>query len=236
MSRYLLKPLDGAFERVRRADEHLTDLKQRIGKALKAQEDSIGIHFDPNPPYTFKLTQPTSTNVHMIIGILIGEICYNLRSALDYLVFELSKLDSGQFQDGTQFPIEDAEKSFSHRIKRGWLKGINSAHIAAIERLQPYNGCNWTKILRDISNPDKHRQFVHIWGNGRADGYTRADGRFDSIHAPIRRAPHPAGGEMDVKIHFSSTIEFANNEPILETLDVIKLKVSETLEVFKPEF
>jgi hypothetical protein len=38
---------------------------------------------------------------------LVGEICYNLRSALDYLVFELAKHDSGTRQENTQFPIAE---------------------------------------------------------------------------------------------------------------------------------
>jgi hypothetical protein len=86
----------------------------------------------------------------MSIGIRIGEVCYNLRSALDYLIFELAKLDSCAEQSGTQFPIIDAKEDFEGRGKRiflkegiNLLKGINLAHVAAIEQLQPCNGCQW---------------------------------------------------------------------------------------------
>ena len=47
-----------------------------------------------------------------MLGILIGETIYNLRAILDYLVYELAILDSGQIQKGTQFPIEDTESEF----------------------------------------------------------------------------------------------------------------------------
>jgi hypothetical protein len=38
---------------------------------------------------------PLAPFVTMRVGVLIGEVCYNLRSALDYLVFALAELDSG---------------------------------------------------------------------------------------------------------------------------------------------
>lgn len=232
-----LHPLDGAFERLRRGEEHLTDLRQRLADVLRQQEESIAPYFDPDPPHRIKLTLPTRTFVTMRVGILIGEICYNLRSALDYLVFELAKLDSGAPQDGTQFPIEDSPKGFSHRVKTSRLKGINAAHVAAIEGLQPYNGCHWTKALRDLSNPDKHREFPNIGGDVTAHAFSPTEDRnFVDIQAPIRRATHPVLGEMDVKVHFTGRIQFADGAPIIETLELIKVKVADTLTAFKGEF
>jgi len=73
-------------------------------------------------------------------GTLVGEITYNLRCALDYLIYALAVLDSGSDEKGTQFPILDAAKDFAGRGKT-MLKGLNAAHVAAIERLQPYQGC-----------------------------------------------------------------------------------------------
>ncbi|MCH8188130.1 MAG: hypothetical protein IIB66_05415, partial [Proteobacteria bacterium] len=94
-----------------------------------------------------------------IIKILVGEITYNLRAALDYLVYELARLDSGEVKNGTQFPIEDTEDGFK-RKRNAFLKGVSDKHVAIIESLQPYSGCDWTRILRDLSNPDKHRQLT----------------------------------------------------------------------------
>jgi hypothetical protein len=55
----------------------------------------------------------TETFVGMSVPIRVGEVCYNFRSALDYLIFELAKLDSGVEQGGTQFPIMDSPKDFT---------------------------------------------------------------------------------------------------------------------------
>jgi hypothetical protein len=139
-------------------------------------------------------------------------------------------------QSGTQFPIVDTEKDFEWRTK-GWLKGLNPAHIAAINRLQPYNGCDWAKTLRDFSNTDKHREFIEVGGEAEAYVYTRLiDKNFDRILGSVRRTPHPIHGEVDVKVYVTSRIQFADGAPIIETLDVVKLKVSETLQAFKAKF
>ena len=236
MRDYLRHPLDSCFERVRRADEHLADLQERIETVRRQQQDSITVQFDANPPHNPIFGVFTKTFVTMRIGILIGEICYNLRGSLDYLVFELAKLNSGSTQHGTQFPIEDTKKGFEWRKSR-WLKGINPSHIAAIERLQPYMGCNWTKALRDLSNRDKHREFANIGGHSEAYIYTRPDDRnFHSIRAPIRSTPHPAFGKVDVKVYVTSAIQFADGAPIIETIKELQTQVANTLVAFKPEF
>jgi hypothetical protein len=228
--------LDGSFDRIRRADEHLADLQQRIEVIRRQQEDSIVVQFDLNPPHSPQPSRFTKTFVPLRVGILIGEICYNLRSALDYLIFELAEHDSGIPQGGTQFPIVDTKKDFEWWTKSR-LKGVNGAHIAAIERLQPYRGCNWTKTLRDLSNIDKHREFANIKGDAAAYVYTRATNRnFDSIRASVRRTPHPIHGEMEVKVYVTSRIQFADGTPIIETLQEVKREVAATLEAFEPEF
>jgi len=102
MPQYALNP---SLERVVRVKEHLADLGHRLAHILRQQEDAIIPQFDPNPPHRLVLPLPASTFVTMRVGVLIGEVCYNLRSSLDYLVFALAELDSGIKQKGTQFPI-----------------------------------------------------------------------------------------------------------------------------------
>lgn len=95
------------------------------------------------------------------IGILVGETVYNLRAALDYLVYELAILDSGHVQEKTQFPIESCESEWESNQDRR-LAGLNPTHKALIKCLQPYRECDWTGVLRDISNPDKHRTLTLV--------------------------------------------------------------------------
>jgi hypothetical protein len=108
------------------------------------------------------------------IGIATGEVLYNLRAALDYLVHQLVILATGEINMRTQFPIEDTPDGFRsrrHPNKQGrpnWLTGVDCAHCAAIEALQPYNGVDWTAFLRDISNEDKHRTIPVLGYVGQA--------------------------------------------------------------------
>jgi hypothetical protein len=229
--------LNGCFERVRRADEHIADLRQRIVHALGQQENEVVAQFDPYPPYNLKLMGAKNTFITMRIGVLIGEICYNLRSALDYLVFELAKFDSGVEQSGTQFPIMDAKQNFDGRGKEIYLKGVNRvAHAAAIERLQPYNGCQWTRSLREASNPDKHRHFVEAGGSFVATVHSSLETDLSRIVGHARTELHPIIGSVEMKVHMTGSVAFSDGTPIVETLEEVKLKIADTLNAFKPDF
>ncbi len=234
---YFKHPLDYSYERVRRAREHLIDLNVEISRTFQRQEDAAIAYFDPNPPYPLCAKLPPETFGDMRVGVLVGEICYNLRAALDYLVFQLARFDSGIEQKGTQFPIEDTPKGFRHRQKRGWLNGINPRHVAAIEGLQPYKGCDWTATLRDFSNPDKHQKLVGITGHlGITAHDSRNNPRFGTTLGMVRRTPHPIDGEVEVKLFFAHAVQFSDGTPIMETLEELCSQVSETLNAFKPEF
>jgi hypothetical protein len=238
MPDYLRHPLDGCFKRVERAHEHLLDLKAQAEAVFRQQADTVVFEFDPNPPHKriTNISLPAETFYGMQFGIVMGELCYNLRSALDYLVFELAILDSGAAQDGTQFPIVDAPEDFVRDAQRRWLKGINAAHVAAIERLQPYNGCNWARSLRECSNPDKHRHFMRSGGNVTAWIYTSLEHDLALISGYARKAPHPVFGSVDVKVHISGSVTFPDGTPVIETFEEIEREVTNTLVTFKPEF
>jgi hypothetical protein len=85
---------------VARAGEHLEDLRGRLDAFRRAQEDAFLPFFDTVPPYQFPLMIPQIATTSMRVPVLVGEICYNLRSSPDYLVFELARLNSGVRQNG----------------------------------------------------------------------------------------------------------------------------------------
>jgi hypothetical protein len=133
-------------------------------------------------------------------GIDIGEIIHNLRSALDYLVYQLALLKSNTHTVGTQFPIFILGKTirkirgneipcFKNRHRK-MIGGLSSKHKAMIERLQPYHRWNRNQLsfggrrrcgprnspiwwLHEINNADKHRiiQVVAIKPAGMSAGY-----------------------------------------------------------------
>jgi len=229
--------LNGAIVRVARAKKHLTDLHGELADWLVEQENAIVAQFNPQPPHNFLADVSKCIGPPLIVGVLIGEIAYNLRSALDYLVFELAKLDSGAEQKGTQFPIEDKPESFRGNAPR-MLVGLNPTHIAQIERYQPYNnGCNWIARLRDLSNPDKHRHLIP--GKGVAgitvhSSLERND--LDRIQGFERYAPHPTLGNVKVKVHNAISITLDDGTPVVYMLEEIQSQVAKTLREFDPDF
>jgi hypothetical protein len=236
---YLHKPLDGCFERVNRAEEHIAAFENRIGKMFRKQAIALGISFDSKPPYRVKEpTLPSETFYDMRFPVLIGEICHNLRSALDCLVFELAKLDSGLEQDDTQFPIKDTPERFTSDKKRYKIDLLSTAHVALIEAAQPYMGCDWSKRLRDYSNLDKHRRFVTTLGVADYHVHSSLEKDINRFVGYERQVPNPISGEppVKVKVQISGQVTFSDGAPVIETIKEIKTGVSDTLRSFEPDF
>ena len=180
------------------------------------------------------------------ISVLIGEAIYNLRAALDYLVYELAKLDSGAEQHGTQFPIDFHPKRFEQRHK-DFLKGVSAAHIDAIGKLQPCYGCQWTKTLVGISNPDKHRELTDSHAEviidiqlvyGDAHDFTALPGKIFHRQGRFPRWHRRGGQVCDVYVEgrFAIEVTSLDRTPVVKTLEMLKASVTDTLDAFKPEF
>jgi len=174
-----------------------------------------------------------------MLPVVISDAIHNMRAALDYIVFELAKLDSPhKSPNGTQFIIEDVKSDptdpsvgFDVRRKR-YLKFLSDRHVTMIEALQPYMGVEWTKTLRDISNPDKHRQLTALTHRGL---YTITV----SSNANLRADP-PSLTTEDFQIDAHRAIHIAppdlTRPGIMETLRRLETEVCATIELFKSEF
>ena len=219
--------LRGVRARIDRAEEHLSELRAFFDDLRKdhldasagelvtgAATDAIGI----------ELSEPRTS-------VLIGEIVYNLRDALDYLVYALAWLDSGQPQDGTQFPTDDTPAEFArHRNK--YLKGISDPHVARIEDLQPYR-VDWTKLLQSLSNPDKHRHLTRLHEIGTSH-YRRIGAGARMVDESNRYTVRPP--QTYERVTRTRDITFADGTPVVDTLEKLLLRVSETLQAFEPDF
>src|SRR3990167_1391126 len=161
-------PLDGASLRLARADRHLTEADDLVSAfGLDCQNHILA---DENGKILRLNGWP---QLPIILPLVISDVVHNLRAALDYIVYEVAREDSGKVQENTQFIIEDVKvdtsdprRGFDVRSKKH-LKGLKQCHIDAIEHCQPYKGVEWTKALRDISNPDKHRNLTVLSSTGR---------------------------------------------------------------------
>src|SRR5207253_7068871 len=94
---------------------------------------------------------------------------------------------------------------------------------------------------RASSDPSETRTLIgnsQKWGAGTATIFVLGeDANFADVVAPKTRAPHPVTGvEVDMKVHLTSTILFADGSPVIETLEEIVFMVRQVLEAFKLAF
>jgi hypothetical protein len=161
--------LEGCFDRIKQARVHLDRLNEEINTFMKSDpcevtviETNVKERYQIISLKAFKET-PNSW------AITVGEVGYNLRSALDHLVYELALWNNSSPEaDRTQFPIFlKFEDYWNKRGKRpSWrdamLKGVAEQHRAMIDKLQPYQhgrSASRTAVaqLAWFSDKDKHR-------------------------------------------------------------------------------
>jgi hypothetical protein len=109
--------------------------------------------------------------------LMIADCVFNLRCALDHLVYAVGKLETRENPtsdvDKNYFVIADTEPEFWGESKKK-LRGLSCTVVSAIERLQPYRRPHpiippALNILRRFSNADKHR-LLQMAGAGIAMG------------------------------------------------------------------
>ncbi len=99
-------------------------------------------------------------------SVIFGEILYNLRSALDHLVWQLVLVNGQTPGRHNAFPITNDAQGWE-KIKDNLLNGVSSRHKSMISYLQPYIGGMYLpfdvskfKLLDDLSNIEKHRYLI----------------------------------------------------------------------------
>ena len=160
-------PLDGCWAKIERAEYHIKDLTKEIHKFISQLENTSKLdhlHLDQRPAqrdYTLTLT----IDPPLILGILAGEILYQLRSSLDHIVYQLLILNgvSGKALEKSEFPIcEDSTRYENKGYSK--IQNLTPYMLRVIEMIQPYNdlrGCaikdHPLVVLHSMNNIDKHR-------------------------------------------------------------------------------
>jgi hypothetical protein len=113
-----------------------------------------------------KATQTGFLRVHLPkppdqLSLMAADFLYNIRSALDHLVWQLVLANPPNTPNGkTAFPICSTPKNFEDAKKRKRLDGISENAKAMIESFQPYEGRKQTlRILSTLHETDKHQTF-----------------------------------------------------------------------------
>jgi hypothetical protein len=162
-------PLDSVWVKFIWANEHFKALNAHIHTYINAHPSDIV----PKPNSTFErdgiqyvmAIVEITAQIPNEIPLLLGDVFSNLRSCLDYLVWELVRANGNQPIDRNSFPICKSEKAFRDARKRGDLDGLAPTADAFIESLQPYilgpdmHRSNLV-ALHDFTNINKHRRLL----------------------------------------------------------------------------
>ena len=162
------------------------------------------------------------------IPLIIGDALQNLRSSLDYLVWELILAANNEPQNSNLFPVCETPKVFAEELRRNRLLGVPTDAITEIERLQPYHAgdkwesaCLW--VLHYFCNINKHRRVllttlaVHAshaeWSSTESHSVqSTLTPRYHGAEVSSSPAPSKAGEIMEVKGKIVTFITF-NERP-----------------------
>jgi hypothetical protein len=160
-----MKTLSGPFLKVGRAETHINDIALKIDAFVRSDPYQIVQEPDPaagNEVVRARLTKP----IPELIDIIIGEVIYNLHSALDLMTCELAVLN-GRGVSGVYFPFGKSTDDFISQGVQEKIKNLSNTAQAMLNSFRPYSGGNndlW--LIHPLSIIGKHRRLVAVGHSG----------------------------------------------------------------------
>lgn len=153
--------LHGCGLKLRRANTHHEALHEAIKAFNRSKPCSWADDRDLNTgeKYWYVVGDPDDPPGH--IGPIVGDLLYNLRSALDHLAWQLVIVSGDTPDNRTAFPIFSDQRLFD-RYGSPKLRGMRQDIRNAIIEHQPFHDPDHPKRqrlawLEDLGNIDKHR-------------------------------------------------------------------------------
>jgi hypothetical protein len=158
--------LDAVRQKIARSAEHLKSATEEVQRYIDSKPGNVEAEIEPNSNRVI-LKFIAKTPVPDAVSIILGDAIQNLRSSLDYLVWELVIAANGSPGDKHMFPICNSLDSFKHQITRKRLDGLTAEAVTEIQRLQPYNSgqqapTHLLRILDSLCNINKHWRILLI--------------------------------------------------------------------------
>jgi hypothetical protein len=160
-----MHPLDGSFLKIRRARYHIDTANEFMKRFFNRKPYKIIDRVERDGQARYRILRfEQQRDIPPEIALSIGDICNNLRSALDHLLWQLWLLNDPSFDRIVFFPICDTEDIFKTKRIWGFIKGLSDVQRTILESLQPYKtGKPALSWLRDVNNSDKHRLIQIIY-------------------------------------------------------------------------
>jgi hypothetical protein len=148
------------------------------------------------------------------LEVVASETLFNIRAALDYVVFEVAWLDAGHEVNNTQFPIVSERAKWRDESRRR-LRGFTREHVEAVFPFQPFAGCGWSRQLQSLTNADKHRRLLKLLPAGEGMWnlslmtFEQVQGEAGRLRAPVR--------DVDLTVEFADGTDcFASFQTMIE--------------------
>jgi hypothetical protein len=259
-----MHPIDGARERLKRADQNIHNLNCEIDRFLSPApvvtwevEGNDPIVTDENRKAYEELKEFIKATVPLRFSVLAGEIIHHLRSVFDHVAWQLS---SPAFQANSprqiEFPIFRTRpvpcgitrKQMCAYCRK--VEGINSpTALVRIDSLQPYWVTNPLRhslwLIHDMDIFDKHRELkmavfiakLNISGNVQVKGFGQ--------QMPWEKRPRSMfildNPEVDMKAQMFAQVTFSefsgrDDESIIPTLQHLLRFTTDAIESFAEEF
>jgi hypothetical protein len=155
--------LDSVRQKICHAKSHLDLVKSEVQRYLDANQS------DFVPDTNGGQNQPTfivkpKTPIPGIIGLIVGDCLQNLRTSLDYLIWELVLKANNTPSKKNMFPVCLTPDSFKSAESGGRLQGVDPTAIALIKSIQPYHdgqpSATSVAVLDELTNINKHRRLL----------------------------------------------------------------------------
>jgi hypothetical protein len=169
-------PFKGCWDRLARAERHRDEAIEAWNAFLGGDEDAyeLGLVMDQEREGVGRGTLRVWQGRKMPsdLPILIGEVFYNLRAALDAAIYATAVIDNGWTDpppnaNVLQFPICDTPEQFRANAFR--IAPLTDRHQRWVEQVQPYAGGEDPKLrgiywLNHLSRLDRHRGLRVVGG------------------------------------------------------------------------
>jgi hypothetical protein len=157
--------LDSVRLKIAWADKHLKFLVAEMDRYFKTDPCHIVTDIDPATNLVIETRFVQERPLPPDIPLIVGDCVQNLRTALDYLIWELVLVAGNSPSEKNAFPVCASRKAFQKAIERGLLSGVSDEAIAEVEALQPYHGGNGFEatviwVMNQIANINKHRRLL----------------------------------------------------------------------------
>lgn len=152
---------ESARLRVERARQHANEMSEAWNTYLKPHPFEFELVRDSDRTYLLRVEQIEPTP--LLLPALFGEWLFNLRSALDHIVWASAVHSSGRMpppgEGGLQYPIYDEATGWDRNAWR--LRPLAAHQLEMLHTMQPFNSdpdANYLGWINRLARIDRHRR------------------------------------------------------------------------------